>query len=78
MPLTELPCRRTRCRLSMYFLFVAGRCLWTAAVLHPGPISWLSLTSTRSWPTTAACCKSITTRASSKVTSVVQRGRPLP
>lgn len=55
-------CRQTYCTLSMYFLFMAGHSLWTAAVLHLGLISWLNLTNTRSWPTTAASCKNITTR----------------
>lgn len=51
---------------------LAGLCLRTAAVRPPGLTSWLSLTNTRSWPTTAACCRSITTRATSKVTCLHQ------
>lgn len=47
---------------------LAGHCLMTVAVHLLGSTSWLSLTNTRIWPTTAVCCKSITTRATSKVT----------
>lgn len=55
----------------VYFLLMAGRSLWTAAVHYLGPTSCLSLTNTRSWPTTAACCNSITTRAMWKVSSLL-------
>lgn len=62
----------THAALFLDFVSVVGHCLRTAAACPLGPISWLILTNTRSWPTTAACCKSITTRATSKVTSLHQ------
>lgn len=49
---------------------VAGCCHRTAATHLHGLISWLYLINIRSWLITAACCKSITTRATSKVTSL--------
>lgn len=49
---------------------LAGHCLRNAAVHPIWLISWLSLTNTTSWLATAACYRSTTTSATSKVTSL--------
>jgi len=60
------------CFESTRFCPLADRYLRTAAVHPRGLTSWLSLTNIKSWPTIAACCKSTTTRATLKVTSLQQ------
>lgn len=58
----------------LFFLVLCllGLCRRTAAVHPLGQISWLTLTNTRSWPTTVACCRSTTTRATSKVALLLE------
>lgn len=53
------------------FVFPPGLCLRITAVHRLGLTSCLNLTNTKKWPTTAACCRSITTSATSKVTSIL-------